>query len=214
MGQAVKDGKATWWCDTEIVWMKGHEIELSDLFASLTNLQYQALLDGRAHVVFTGGEPCLAENTAYAKMFLEHFMEHHSSKRLFTEVETNATLHSWLIDTADQINCSPKLSNSGMPRAQRIRPDVLMHLFNLWAHDGKKVQFKFVVSNEEDVKEMFAAYIDPGYVSIKQVVLMPGVDRRDDLAERTRFVWEVAQKLGVRMCSRLHILAFDKTVGV
>jgi 7-carboxy-7-deazaguanine synthase len=213
-GRLMKDGKATWWCDTETVWMKQHEVELSDVFGSLTEFQYYALLDGRAHVVFTGGEPCLPTNTSYAKLFLEHFADHHSPWRLFTEVETNGTLHSWLIDVADQINCSPKLSNSGMPRAMRIKPDVLLHLYDLWAKDGKKVQFKFVVSNDEDVREMFGTYIDPGYVSVKQVVLMPAVDARKDLAETTKFVWEAAVKHGLRCCTRMHILAYDKVTGV
>lgn len=208
MGKLMKEGKATWYCDTEPLWMTSKEVTPREIVDSLSGVQIEALKDQRAHVVFTGGEPCMSVNTKYAEEFLTYFG---GSGWPFIEVETNGTLISDLLDHTHQINCSPKLSNSGMPRAMRIRPDVLKYINDV---GGRAAQFKFVVSTSGDIQEVMGEFVVPGYVPIEKVVLMPGVDNRADMAERTRFVWEASQTLGIRMCTRLHVLAFDRVTGV
>jgi len=209
MGSLVKEGKATWWCDTETVWMRAREIDTEEIVSSLTPAQMEAMRRRRFRIVFTGGEPCTERNTDYAFAVQMAFWQ--AGVDPFFEVETNGTVQSGLLKNVDQINCSPKLSNSGLPRAMRIKPDVLHYINDV---GGDHVQFKFVVSNEGDLEEVIRDFVIAVQIPEEKIVLMPAVDSRKDLAETTRFVWEQAARLGWRMCSRLHILCYDKVTGV
>jgi organic radical activating enzyme len=208
-GKLVEEGKATWWCDSELLWKQGKEVGTTEIIESLNGSQKEALRQGIAHVVFTGGEPCLPDNTKSAITFLgDHFFDRKGAK---IEVETNGTLNSYLLARADQINCSPKLSNSGMPREMRIKPGLLREINR--RGDRTIVQFKFVVSTPQDIFEA-VDLVEELDLGLEKVVLMPAADSQKELAEKTRLVWEVATKMGVRMCSRLHVLCYGKKVGV
>jgi hypothetical protein len=75
-------------------------------------------------------------------------------------------------------------------------------------------QFKFVISNEEDVKELLRDFVDAYSIPLKNVVCMPGLDDQDDFHERTNFVLEMAKKYKFRGLTRLHISAWNKTLNV
>ena len=75
-------------------------------------------------------------------------------------------------------------------------------------------QFKFVISSEEDVKEVFRDFVEPFNLPLGYVVCMPGLDSQDDFHERTRFVLEMAKKYKFVGLTRLHVSAWDKTTGV
>jgi organic radical activating enzyme len=109
----------------------------------------------------------------------------------------------------DQINCSPKLSNSGMTAKQRINPEAIERIM-----EHNNYQFKFVISNEEDVKELFRDFVVPFSIPLKNVVCMPGLDDASNFEERTRFVMEMAKKYRFRGLTRLHIAAWNKTLNV
>jgi organic radical activating enzyme len=109
----------------------------------------------------------------------------------------------------DQINCSPKLSNSGMTEKQRIVPEAITRIM-----EHKNYQFKFVISTEDDVKEMFRDFIEPFKIPLKNVVCMPGLDDAADFEERTQFCLEMAKKYRFRGLTRLHIAAWNKTLNV
>ena len=131
--------------------------------------------------------------------------------RAFSEIETNGTV---VIDEPlwihlDQINCSPKLSNSGMEAKQRINPDAIKRII-----EHNNYQFKFVISTENDVKEIFRDYIEPFNIPLKNIVCMPGLDDAANFEERTRFVMEMAKKYKFRGLTRLHIAAWNKTLNV
>ena len=74
--------------------------------------------------------------------------------------------------------------------------------------------FKFVISSEKDIHEMQNTYIKPFDISASRVIIMPGVDNRKDLPERTAFLFEMTKKYGYRGVTRQHILAWDKVTGV
>jgi organic radical activating enzyme len=130
---------------------------------------------------------------------------------VFNEIETNGTVYieQPLFDILDQINCSPKLSNSGMTEKQRIVPAAIKRIM-----EHSNYQFKFVVSNEEDIKEMFRDFIEPFNIPLKNVCCMPGMDSQDQFHERTQWVLEMAKKYKFRGLTRLHISAWDKTLNV
>ena len=79
-------------------------------------------------------------------------------------------------------------------------------------HDN--YQFKFVISTEDDIKELFRDFIHPFNIPLKNVVCMPGLDSQVDFHERTQFVMEMAKKYKFRGMSRMHISAWDKTLNV
>jgi hypothetical protein len=109
----------------------------------------------------------------------------------------------------DQINCSPKLANSGMTEKQRIVPEAIERI-----KQHKNYQFKFVISTEEDVQELFRDFVIPFNIPLKNVVCMPGLDDAADFEERTRFCLEMSKKYRFRGLTRLHIAAWNKTLNV
>jgi organic radical activating enzyme len=109
----------------------------------------------------------------------------------------------------DQINCSPKLSNSGMTDKQRIVPEAIERI-----KQHKNYQFKFVISTEDDILELFRDFVEPFNIPLKNVVCMPGLDDASNFEERTRFVMEMAKKYRFRGLTRLHIAAWNKTLNV
>jgi len=75
-------------------------------------------------------------------------------------------------------------------------------------------QFKFVISNEEDVQEIFSDFVLPLSIPLKNVVCMPGLDDVANFEERTQFCLEMAKKYKFRGLTRLHIAAWNKTLNV
>jgi organic radical activating enzyme len=129
----------------------------------------------------------------------------------YYEIETNGTVEIGvkLFNMLDQINCSPKLSNSGMTEKQRIVPTAIERIM---LH--KNYQFKFVISTEDDVKELFRDFVEPFNIPLKNVVCMPGLDDASNFEERTQFCLEMAKKYRFRGLTRLHIAAWNKTLNV
>ena len=201
----------TWVCDSINQWKTGVDTDNGSLVKSMEDAGvFQDILNGRVSIVWTGGEPML--QAGEIRTFLHSLPSYGNPVKVVNEIETNGTV----IDNIDflscinVVNCSPKLSNSGMPIERRFIPAALSVINE---HPGSV--FKFVISNESDIQEIHDQFIHNPCVNIseKKVLLMPAVTRRDDLAERTRFVFEMA-KYRLRAVTRQHILAWDKTVGV
>lgn len=216
-GRLQKMGKATWYCDTETVWRSWSEKDVSYVNTWLKeNNLYEDVLKGNVHLVITGGEPMFGQQKEIIELVAPLEKEAkdltnwpYTLYNPYIEVETNGTIMpiEGFDACVNQYNCSPKLSNSGMPSRMRIVPDVLIFL-----RRTGKAWFKFVISSEEDWAEIEQDYSE--YIDKDRIILMPGVDKLKDLSETTKNVWLIAQRERVRMCSRLHILAFDQTTGV
>ena len=270
----VKEGKATWWCDTEMVWRNGIPTSNEDLNQAIDKAcGIQNILDGRVHLVWTGGEPALPRSRKSITEFMDYFTDKHGSIDMYNEIETNGTVYvdddrfygqgsvpsltieellakwsdvigpmsvtssslscdlripkvlqshvrkdfpvitesyAWTrTRIIDQINCSPKLVNSGMSKRIRIIPKAIEQICkheNYW--------FKFVISSEEDMKEIENDFVKPFSINPARVILMPACDNSKDLPEATRFMFEMAKKYKYRAVTRQHILAWGKTIGV
>ena len=226
-GSLMKKGKATWWCDTEYVWRKGLEKPFQYL---VDRWEEEGILDwiklGRVNLIWTGGEPTIPKNQQAIVNFLDWFYKNHCNKwvadpddsvyrneadSIFNEIETNGTLYieDDLFSKLDQINCSVKLANSGMSKKRRIVPEALNRIMD---HPG--YWFKFVISNEEDMKEIIKDFVEPFNIPSKRVLMMPGLDHQDNYHERTLFCMEMAKKYGFTGLTRLHISAWNQTTGV
>lgn len=214
----LKKGHATWWCDSEPVWRHGTEVSNEDLLQHIIQQGQaegvsllQGLLDGTIHFVWTGGEPTMERNRCTITSFLEFLSTAYPGTRSYHELETNGTIPcpDGFYDRIDQINCSPKLANSGMKAVVRIVPEAIAQI------DGHRNSwFKFVISAEADIREIEETYLAPFNIAKRKVVLMPAVNNLEDLPGATRFLYETCKKYGYRGVTRGHILAWNKTTGV
>lgn len=218
-------GQATWTCDSLPVWLFGEKKPFEYLinrWRDYKNYDGSSMLDwvfkGQTHLIWTGGEPTLPRHQKCIVNFLKYLANEYKSRDdsfvnygVYNEIETNGTqlIQEDLFAELHQINCSAKLSNTGLSKEERIVPDAIKRIRDHW-----NSWFKFVISTEDDIKEFIADYLEPFDIDMTQVVCMPGMDSRENFHERTAFVLEMAKKYGFTGLSRLHVSAWDKTCSV
>lgn len=232
-GDLELEGKATWTCDSTSQWAwRGEEKPFQYLIDQWKEQGiYDDIRNGNIHLIWTGGEPTMRKHqeaivdfhkywllqvdpstTLPGKEYAWRLPENDLIVRHnYNEIETNGTIviEDELFKLLDQINCSPKLENSGQARNKRIVPDAIKRIM-----EHSNYQFKFVISTEDDIKEIFRDFVEPFNIPLKQVVCMPGLDSQSDFHERTQFCLEMAKKYKFRGLTRLHISAWDKTLNV
>jgi len=216
-GDLHKEGKATWTCDSTSQWLwRGEDKEFQYLIDRWKEEGvYQDILKGDIHIIWTGGEPTIKGHQVAINNFFEYWESVEPyflniRNNVFSEIETNGTVViDSLFNRLNQINCSPKLANSGMTEKQRINPEAIKRIMQ-----HHNYQFKFVISTEDDVKEIFRDFVEPFNIPLKNLVCMPGLDDAANFEERTRFVMEMAKKYRFRGLTRLHIAAYNQTLNV
>jgi 7-carboxy-7-deazaguanine synthase len=220
VGDLQAEGTATWTCDSTSQWLwRGEDKDFQYLIDRWKEQGlYEDVKSGLIHLIWTGGEPTIKGHQVAIINFLTYWYsqetQDNDTRQLLTpyhEIETNGTVYidEPLFKCLSQINCSPKLSNSGMSEKQRINPEAIRRIM-----EHSNYQFKFVISNEEDVQEMFRDYVKPFNIPLRNVVVMPGLDDQADFHERTRFSLEMAKKYRVRGLTRLHISGYNQTLNV
>ena len=232
-GDLELEGKASWTCDSTSQWLWRGEDKDFDYLINQWKEQgiYEDIKSGVIHLIWTGGEPTIKGHQVAITNFFEYWIDQDPSvKNIFTrynlntaestkvrkvtafnEIETNGTIYidEPLFTYLDQINCSPKLANSGMTEKQRIKPEAIKRIM-----EHGNYQFKFVISTEDDVLELFRDFVEPFNIPLKNVICMPGLDSQTDFHERTQFCLEMAKKYKFIGMTRLHISAWDKTLNV
>ena len=215
-GSLMKDGKATWWCDTEYVWKRGLEKPfeyLEDRWKEENIVDW--INEGRVNIIWTGGEPTIPKNQRAIVAFLDWWHKKYDRLQnkinVFNEVETNGTIYMQdeFFNYLDQINCSVKLANSGMDQRRRIVPKALERIMS-----HKNYWFKFVISTEDCLREIERDFIKPFNIPPKKVMMMPGLDKQENYHERTKFCMEMGKKYGYTGLTRLHVSAWDQLTGV
>lgn len=215
VGDLEREGKSSWSCDTTPVWLRGNYMEFEDLINRWKEQGiYTQIRSGLIHLIWTGGEPTIKqhqESIVNFDRFWQIYDDGGEKCNVFHEIETNGRnyINDDLFNILDQINCSPKLSNSGMTAKQRIVPDSIKRIM-----EHPNYQFKFVISTEDDVFEMLDTFINPFNIPLKNVCCMPGLVSRENFHERTNFVLEMAKKYKFIGLTRLHVSAYDKLTGV
>jgi len=230
-GDLELEGKATWTCDSTSQWLwRGEDKDFQYLIDRWKEQGiYDDIKNGLIHIIWTGGEPTIKGHQEAIVNFHKYWKSvdsdidlydfdnpeydvlYYSDDQFYNEIETNGTvvIEDNLFQLLNQINCSPKLSNSGLDAKQRINPDAIKRIM-----EHSNYQFKFVISNEEDIVEMFRDFVEPFNIPLKNVVCMPGLDDAANFEERTQFVLEMAKKYKFRGLTRLHIAAWNKTLNV
>ena len=219
VGDFEVNGTATWSCDTTPVWLRGDYVEFQEIIDEWKELKiYDQICDGTIHIIWTGGEPTIIQHQDCIRNFTNYWNEillgegvEYDSIHPIYEVETNGTVYiiNGVFDLFDQINCSPKLSNSGMTEKQRIVPAAIERIMS---HNN--YQFKFVISNEDDIKEMFDSYIIPFNIPLKNVVCMPALTEQENFFERTQWCMEMGKKYKFVALTRLHVASWNSLTGV
>jgi organic radical activating enzyme len=213
-GDLELEGKATWTCDSTSQWLwRGEDKEFQYLIDQWKEQGiYEDIKNGTIHIIWTGGEPTIKGHQVAIENFFSYWTNFEDLTNVYSEIETNGTVEindGLFTQIINQINCSPKLTNSGLEAKQRINPDAIKRVM-----EHSNYQFKFVISTEDDVKEVFRDFIEPFSIPLKNVVCMPGLDSQTDFHERTQFVLEMAKKYKFVGMTRLHISAWDKTLNV
>lgn len=196
------------WCDTLDVWPEGNEYSFDEIFELFESIGLiERLLRGQ-HLILTGGSPLKQQDACVA--FIKEFIARYGFKP-FIEVENEAVLmpSDEMIDYVDWWNNSPKLANSGMKEAARVKPFVLQRMGDL-----ENSSFKFVVNSKADWEEIENTFINPGYVSVDQILLMPEGQNQVELSKTRELVADIAIEQGVMFSDRLHITIWDKKTGV
>ncbi len=190
------------WCDTPYTsWQpEGEERSLESIVDEVARY-------GAEHVVITGGEPMIAPQIEELTRLLTGHIT----------IETAGTVEADV--RCDLMSISPKLANStphdrdgGRWAAHherlRYQPEILKRLIGRYPY-----QLKFVISDPADLAEMRDIVTKIG-ASKKCVLLMPeGIDPAA-LAERGRWLVELAKQEGFRFSPRLHIELWGNRRGV
>ncbi|VFQ46535.1 7-carboxy-7-deazaguanine synthase QueE [Desulfoluna butyratoxydans] len=173
------------WCDTKGAWDEGTEVSVSDLAAA-------AKESGLGFVVITGGEP------------LRQWEE-----------------GLWELDRVlSKLGFAVQYETSGkVPVPEDIRGEVILspkYLEGSWHVDRTSVararHLKFVAS--QGTLGLIDAFVADHALDKDRVWLMPLGMTRDEQVENMPLVWDHCVKMGYRMASRLHILAFDTKKGI
>ncbi len=199
------------WCDTPFT---SWEPTGAPMTESVIIAAVEAL--GRRHVVVTGGEPLLFDETGSLCRELRRRGHH-------VTIETAGTV---LPETsggeplADLMSISPKLASSGPPAdtpanwagrhaAARRRDDVL----KLLMHDTPW-QLKFVIDSPADLAEAEAWLEDLGVRATRGAIfMMPQGVNQDDLARTTAWLVAACEERGYRLAHRHHIEWFGHARG-
>jgi 7-carboxy-7-deazaguanine synthase len=197
------------WCDTPYAsWNPtGEDLTVEDIVARV--LRFNA-----GHVVITGGEPMIQPQLPALIEMLRNRGEH-------VTIETAGTV--WLDGIQiDLASVSPKLSNSTPHQRDggrfakaheegRLRWDVLRQFANSPAL--KDIQWKFVISQPEDVAEVQSILQEIGNVKPQDVLLMPEGISHEVVTERGRWIAELCKTHGYRFGPRLHISLYGNKAG-
>jgi 7-carboxy-7-deazaguanine synthase len=190
------------WCDTPYTsWQpEGEERSVDSIVAEVNTF-------GASHVVITGGEPMIAPGIEE----LTHRLTQHLT------IETAGTVDAHV--RCDLMSISPKLANS-TPHTRdngrwadqherlRYQPEILRRLIQLYPY-----QLKFVITDPADLKQVNAIVDEIGALRSRVVLMAEGVDAAI-LAERGRWLADIAKQEGFRMTPRLHIDLWGNRRGV
>lgn len=196
------------WCDTTEVWRRGNPYTVWEVLELMEQSGLVEELRNGHHLILTGGSP-LKQQSQLAVLFALFQVQFNFLP--FIEVENECMLQPipQFSQFVAQWNNSPKLENSKMKKALRLKPEVIRHnasLPNSW--------FKFVIADEKDWQEVEEDFLKPQLIQHSQIILMPCGSTQEELNKNRDVVAELAVKYNVLFSDRLHITLWNKKVSV
>jgi 7-carboxy-7-deazaguanine synthase len=196
------------WCDTPYAsWEpEGEELAVEEIVRRAGTFEAR-------HVVLTGGEPMIMPEIAELTRALKE-----RRRDVHITIETAATV--WKPVDLDLASLSPKLANStpwereGGRFAQaheknRINVGVIQGFID----ESPDFQLKFVVSSEEDLREIETILGRLKKWEPSDVLLMPeGIDA-GTLRDRASWISDVCKRTGFRYSPRLHVELYGNKRG-
>lgn len=192
-----------WNCDTGYTWDKDRE----DFWKEPEDWDYiEAAIrindawinkfgnTDRKRVVITGGEPLLQQEKIVE---LIRYLPEWS-----IEIETNGTIDPLASLANCQINCSPKLKNSGNDIKRRYNPKVLRHINAL-----PRSWFKFVVTDVADFEEIDFIATECG-LNPKKILIMPEGQTEAEVEAHTNLIQEEVSKRNWNLTYRNQLVWF------
>lgn len=201
------------WCDTPYTWnWEGTKFVHPDKYDRkkesrlITFEEIKKDLDARGvkALVISGGEPMLQQKG------LISFLKILKADGYWVEIETNGTIEPLdeFLTLIDQINCSPKLSNSGPDNRPKMRerPAALTKL-----SESSKTSFKFVIMDEKDLPEIMTLVEK---YQMKEVYLMPEGRTKVEQLARQDNIQKICKEVNFKFSPRLHVLQWDSKRAV
>jgi 7-carboxy-7-deazaguanine synthase len=200
-------------CDTTEVWKQGTFYKFDELIQRFEEIGAINALNKGARLILTGGDPLLQIKELHEFLVV---LFSNLERAIDVEVETEGVLlavGTELDEYVTQYNVSPKLANSGMPFARRVRSTVIES--HVKAH-SKEVPhiFKFVVASMEDVAEMMQTYVIPFNIPKDRIWLMPMCSSREAQDALAHHVVQLALDYGCNYSPRLHLQIWNRRTGV
>lgn len=198
-------------CDSYISWTVKNKMTFAEIFEMMEKNNYIEHLKNKAILKLTGGEPMVQQ-----KQLLK-FIEAFNIRYGFIPVidfETNATIKPddrWVTEFNATFTTSPKLSTNGDPEEKTYNPEVLK-----W-HVSNKSGFKFVITSDKDIEEIWRKYINNTKninVPLSRVWFMPCCGSREEHVERAAAVAEYAKAMHVNFSPRLQLIIWNKALRV
>ena len=163
------------------------------------------------HVVLTGGEPMIMPDVIELCDAIKAAGYH-------LTIETAATVfHPVQLDLA---SLSPKLSNStphnragGRFAEAHERQRLNVPVIQRFIDHAPDFQLKFVVSDEQDLREIDQLLAQVRGWRPADVLLMPEGTDAVTLDSRAGWITEVCKGTGFRFCPRLHVALYGNTRG-
>ena len=198
------------WCDTPYTWdwtgMNGtvyKREEQETLMSAYDIYTFVKQLDVE-RVVFSGGEPMMQ------KADLVEIFEMLALDGIAIEIETNGTImpSAELLPFITQINCSPKLHNSGVLLKKRRKVEILKGL----VVSGTPVAFKFVCQSKECLDEVEEIQLEAG-IPDRNIWIMPEGRSTEELDKHMEVIADDAILRGWNITPRTHVAIWGAKRG-
>ena len=203
-----KSDDAPYGCDSYISWSVKNKMTFYHIKCMLEDEGYKEHLLNGAILKLTGGEPLLQQ---VKLLRLMDYLKEEWGWVPRIDFETNATIlpeERWVNDFQATFTTSPKLRSNGDPKHKRYVEHVLD-----W-HTMNNSGFKFVVQGRHDMKEIMSEYVDKFDIPSGRVWLMPCAGSRLEHINVAKEVAELAKEYNFNFSPRLHLLLWDKALGV
>lgn len=198
------------WCDTPYTWdwtgLNGtpYQREEQQTIMSAFDIYERIAELGVERVVFSGGEPML-HKAQLAEVFALL-----ADRGVAIEIETNGTIlpSKEMIPFLNQINCSPKLENSGVLLKKRRKIEVLKGLMET----GVAVAFKFVCLSKECLDEVEEIQLESG-IPDRNIWIMPEGRSKEELESHMAVIADDAIARGWNITPRTHVAIWGAKRG-
>jgi len=214
-------------CDTPYTsWNFKDENNIGDLIIQDILFVYKNYFP--ADIVITGGEPTIQTkelNTLCTEIKNLQVSSYPRSsvgmQKIYITLETNGTFIDDYIDYIDLVSISPKLKSSvpfntefeNLHNKNRLNFEVLKFYHEYHQKEKFDIQWKFVVTSEDDINEIESIQERIG-IKDEDIFLMPEGITEKELSEKRLMVVELCKKYHFNFTDRLQIMLWGNKRGV